>query len=399
MRAAAQNAPSGLHRPELDGLRFFAFLAVFLHHALPDDVATWMRWGVSRSIAEHAVSLVITGSVGVDFFLCLSAYLITTLLLRERSTYGDFDYKAFLVRRALRIWPLYYAFLAFVIFVWPSIAGESLSPRQTIAFLVFASNWECGFFGYPMSILAPLWSIALEEQFYLVWPLVLRVGTRRIAHVLVSLVVLAACARFVHVYVGGGSQMLWCNTVTRLDPMALGALLAVRTGGRASSLGRGARSVILIAALTVIVVTTSLVPLHRDPLTRGVIPSFTVVALACTAIVWAALVPAGEERSVFAHPGLVYLGRISYGLYVFHMLGIRTARALLSSISAPFAAELALALVCTLAFAALSYRFIEQPFLQLKSRFSRAQPAAPERLAPISDASDRIFQAPDTNRM
>jgi peptidoglycan/LPS O-acetylase OafA/YrhL len=387
-----EEEPRGFHHPELDGLRFFAFLAVFLHHALPDDARAWTALGVSEGASRFLATLVQTGSLGVDFFLCLSAFLITTLLLRERDKFGDVSYKAFFARRALRIWPLYYAFLAFVIFVWPVFyPDEALSLRQVLAFATFASNWECGFHGYPTSVLAPLWSIALEEQFYLVWPLLLRLPRARMTQVLFGLVCASVAARGLLASAGGGSQLLWCSTFTRLDAIAFGALLALHLNGRAPEISRAERGLLYGVAMVAIASAATIVPLHRDPVTFGVMGSFLVMALACTAIVYATL--RARADGLLVRPGLLYLGRISYGLYVFHMLGLRAARvgaaALGVSEGARIVLETALGLALTCVFASLSYRTLESPFLRLKAHFTRAGEARHGK----SDADDRILQA------
>jgi peptidoglycan/LPS O-acetylase OafA/YrhL len=392
------NARRGVYRPELDGLRFFAFLAVFCHHALPDTVRGFTELGVSTALAPWLSTAVLAGSLGVDFFLCLSAYLITELLVRERDERGHIDYRAFLVRRALRIWPLYYAFLGFVVFVWPLFApDERMSLRQAVTFATFLSNWECAFHGYPTSLIAPLWSIALEEQFYVLFPFVMLIASmrRRIA-LLAALIVVAMIARYtvfllVH---EASSQMLWCNTFTRLDPIAMGALLALVARGRAPRWHGGLRIAAKVLALGLVLVTAYVVPLHRDPIGRGAVLSFTMMAAACTLIVWSTLRAHDDVRGMLARPVLVYLGRISYGLYVFHMVGQRSARAILEAL-APDTTSLPvfvlLALTITIGLAALCYALLEKPFLRLKTRFIRVATSDP----PVtSDDDETVSRSP-----
>src|SRR5215204_2266448 len=116
-----KDSSTPFYHPELDVLRFGAFLAVFTHHALPREVQLYISAGFSPGAAEWLVSAKQTGAFGLDLFFALSAYLITELLLREHAKNGSFSVPAFYVRRALRIWPLYFTFLALTIFVIPTI--------------------------------------------------------------------------------------------------------------------------------------------------------------------------------------------------------------------------------------------------------------------------------------
>src|SRR5438552_17688903 len=98
----------GFYRPELDVLRFGAFLLVFIHHGFPLTAAEYAGWGVPGVVAALLASGARAGALGVDLFFALSAYLITELLLREQRSHGTFSIRAFYVRRILRIWPLYF---------------------------------------------------------------------------------------------------------------------------------------------------------------------------------------------------------------------------------------------------------------------------------------------------
>jgi peptidoglycan/LPS O-acetylase OafA/YrhL len=153
VRNIAISAPERFYLPELDSLRFFAFLAVFICHcfALAGREGAWSD----------------VGSFGVDLFFVLSAYLITELLLRERRSRGRFDLGRFYARRILRIWPLYFTFLA-----GAELAGAV--PQGDLAPLaLFAGNFAYAAWGPPGLAVSSLWSLSVEEQFYLVWPLMM----------------------------------------------------------------------------------------------------------------------------------------------------------------------------------------------------------------------------------
>ncbi len=212
------------YRPELDVLRFFAFLLVYVHHAL--QYAS--PYGVfDPGSAKVVASLIAAGGLGVDLFFVLSAFLITKLLLIEQRTTGAIHVPSFLARRALRIWPLYFAFLLASMYLIPHLLPREHLGRHFVWFLLFVGNWACALFGYPQSVAAPLWSVSIEEQFYLVWPLLLvALGTRRIAVAACVLLVVAFCTRLLLWAHGAVHPAVWANTLARLDPIAVGILLA-----------------------------------------------------------------------------------------------------------------------------------------------------------------------------
>src|SRR5258707_11587748 len=169
------------YRPELDALRFFAFLWVFAFHRMdyaPIDPVT----------QPLAYSIYTAGAFGVPLFFLLSSFLIVELLLRERAQTGTIHIKAFYIRRMLRIWPLYLAAffgLAALGHYMPDVGPKTY--HSWLAFLLFAGNWYILRYGWIAGPIDPLWSIAVEEQFYIAIPLLARFGGRRIL-ALVSLI-------------------------------------------------------------------------------------------------------------------------------------------------------------------------------------------------------------------
>jgi peptidoglycan/LPS O-acetylase OafA/YrhL len=381
--AAPAPAPArGFYRPELDGLRFFAFLAVFWSHAAPRNPAPWSKVA-GPSGASWIIASVIAGGWGVDLFFALSSYLITELLLREREARGRIDVKAFWVRRVLRIWPLYFAFYLGVLFVVPRFLPDHLSGGYAIAFGTFTANWALAAWGMVPSVVGPLWSVSIEEQFYLVWPLVARtLGRARLAILAAALLPLALAVRaYITAQTGDAFGLtVWCNTFARLDPIALGALLAVWLRGRSPVIGAGAARALLLASVVVVVASTRAEPLlAARPLAGSAV--YTLNAIACCAALAGALALGAE--SVLAHPWLVYLGRISYGLYVFHELALRAVGEVRGSASPLGHALTPIAgFALTLALSAASYRWLEQPFLKLKERFTVVRSAPAEQTRP-----------------
>src|SRR5215475_9058782 len=122
------------YRPELDVLRFFAFLGVFIFHAAPRTMDFYNAAGYPQWLSRLLIPTFGAGAYGVDLFFALSAYLITSLLLRERSATGTLDMRSFYLRRILRIWPLYLAFVAFAGLAALVIPDQKLPLRYVLGY-------------------------------------------------------------------------------------------------------------------------------------------------------------------------------------------------------------------------------------------------------------------------
>lgn len=359
------------YHPELDVLRFLAFLAVFLHHALPRDASLYINSGIPPVLAAWLVTAKDAGAYGVDLFFVLSAYLITELLLREHASRGSFSISAFYVRRALRIWPLYFVFLAITVLVVPGIVPDDhFGTIYIISFALFLGNWVCAANGLPFSVASPLWSISVEEQFYLFWPPLLRLaGINRIKQLAIALLVVALSTRIVLATYGAEHPAVWCNTIARLDSIALGAILAISLRGRAPQINTFAR--VLLGGLALLIFLLVGKYLRQEGPTSVI--TYLATATASVMLLVAALQTNAQFLCRRPLSWLVYLGRISYGLYVFHLLALALVAQVLIvnlGILLNFELRVLLSLALTLALAAASYRWLEQPFLKLKRQYS-----------------------------
>ncbi len=370
--------------PQLDGLRFVAFLLVFLHHFLPSahlaapygDAASW----VSRWLSEFGWS-------GVDLFFVLSGYLITALLLRERELKGRIHIGHFYRRRILRIWPLYYFACLCFFLIFPALNLEQVGPTWgsrfqewvTVwipSFLAFAGNLAVSIGGWTgWSVIDPLWSISMEEQFYLVWPaLVVLTPSKRLGWALLALIVVPTWLRYAFLSLGPHAThpTIFTHPFCRFDSFAWGALLAVGLNHPTLAglhrrfgwtLWLGGALIFLPKALGVRVETLSLAQVWLYP----------VIAVGYLSLLAALLRPTSWVARVFALPPLVWLGRLSYGLYVWHGVGLATTLFYVDAMPRTWPAwfqVLGVALGITLALATFSYFAIERPFLRLKERFA-----------------------------
>jgi len=315
------------------------------------------------------------GGFGVDLFFVLSAYLITELLLREKSQCGTLDVKAFYLRRVLRIWPLYFFYIGIALIPAFNPVKE-FSWRYVLAFLLLAGNWSILLWGWPHSIINPLWTVSVEEQFYLLWPpLVRNIPRNKIIFAAVGMLVVSTVTRILLVAFHAGTDSVRCNTLGRLDPIAAGILIAAMLH-RAPNFSNGLRLGMLSCGVLPLVLVAHYWKI-QDPRSLMWIPTlvgFPVVAASCTLILLAVL-----GVSVRFPRILTYLGKISYGLYVYSALAAFLASKLIPShrfLRQLILREL-LALIITILFAAVSYTLLEKPFLRLKARFEliRSRPA------------------------
>jgi peptidoglycan/LPS O-acetylase OafA/YrhL len=351
--------------PQLDGLRFCAFLMVFLPHATqamahhPTGLVHWYhpQWW------ERSVLL--AGGFGVDVFFVLSSYLITTLLLREADTRGRIDVPAFWLRRVLRIWPLYLG----VLFAYALFVG--VPTRLLVASALFAGNWGMAAWPGMPAPLYPLWSISVEEQFYLAWPLILSAVPRHRLRLMAAVLIVVAVITRAGLFASGVDvSAIWMNTAAHLDAIGVGALLALGGQIRLVPAARRALAVASVLALVVCAGTVWHTLLHPAPAGAPMYARPGASAWASLAYLGAALACGGmlvatlaAERSWLSHPAPAYLGRISYGLYVYHGLALAITDSWVWPVASAFAV--------TLVAAAVSYHVYELPFLRLKRRFER----------------------------
>ncbi len=372
--APTRNSHQSFYRPELDALRFFAFLGVFQFHyafSVSRYVNQWgaPHWLILLNSASYA------GAFGVDLFFVLSAYLITELLLREKRQRGSLDVRAFYIRRILRIWPLYFFCIALALIPYFN-ATHSFSLRYVLAFLLLAGNWSIVAWGPSGNlVVGPLWTISVEEQFYLLWPpLVRRMSSKRIVFAAAAMVISSFAVRAGLLAVHANTNSVRYNTLARIDPIAAGILVAVALRGRMPNFSLGLRLSMLCCGLAPLVLMSRYWKIN-NPESLLWVPTllgYPVVAACCTLILIAVL-------GISLRPPrlLAYLGKISYGLYVYHFVGLALASRLVPSwVVVPshnhlryLALREALGLGFTVVLASVSYVLLEKPFLNLKKRF------------------------------
>jgi peptidoglycan/LPS O-acetylase OafA/YrhL len=355
------------YRPALDGLRAIAIALVMLHHTAAFLVPAWQSWFFPG------------GFLGVDLFLVLSGFLITTLLL-ERHGRERHPIATFYLRRVLRLVPALLALLA-VNLLYALLRGHGVGDalRSIAVVVAYVTNWAA-LAGISISpYVTHLWSLAIEEQFYLVWPpllfgaLRLWHSRRRLIWLALAIAVAAAAWRLILYQSGDPWLRIYLRTDARADALAIGCLLALvpyqelwqrlRPWLRALS-GPLALAVILAAAL-------GLQP-YDAVLYRG---GFTVVAVAA-AILIASLLAAEAPltRPLSSRPAVI-LGRLSYSLYLWHF-GVFQVVAT-HTVGWGTLPRVVLAWALALLAAGVSYRFVEMPALRIKRHLGSPAPAPP----------------------
>jgi len=344
---------------------------VFCHHAFPHDPTFWTELGVPEFLAKVIAGIGATGAFGVSLFFVLSSYLITELLLREKDLIGALDVRSFYIRRILRIWPLYFAFLALAVILQWIVPGQHVTLRAGLWFSLLAGNWFIVFHGFPSSVIFPLWSVSIEEQFYITWPAIVRRVTE--TGMLICAGLLLAVASASRFYLGmhhTPESDVWCNTFVQLDPIAIGILLAVLLKGEIPRFSKLVRGAMALAGITGLALGAVYFGIKNDPITTTrIVLGYPSVAIG-GALLLLSVLRTSDKR---ANPVLVYLGRVSYGLYVFHVLGLLISDYTVHDQTVSlfrYSLRVGVALAATITMAAVSYRWLETPFLSLKQRFT-----------------------------
>lgn len=365
------------HVPAIDGVRGIAILLVITYHSL----ALWPSEGVTDRLIHLATDWTWSG---VDLFFVLSGFLITGILLDAK---GDEHYfRTFYVRRALRIFPLYYITLL-VVFALATLMSHTRSSATRL--LLTNQPW---YWAYGVNVLiarngssivpwglSHLWSLSVEEQFYLVWPTVVwftsSAGVRRLA---IAVLLLEPIVRLVAPHLGISPTGIYALTLTRLDPLAIGAFLAtairretdVQLLSNYKLVGAVGGAALVIQMLAT---RTSLSPSERATQLAG----FSCIAVVFGAFLGAAILgpPGGALRRFLEKPLLRTFGRYSYAMYIVHYPFIHmVARVLPTSDTVrlgnvmllPFLTTAVIVVASSLAIAKVTWTFIEQPFLKLK---------------------------------
>ena len=371
-----QAAPFRLgHRPVLDGIRALAVLLVLVHHVefIQAGIPTILRGGF----------------LGVDLFFVLSGFLITSLLVEEYENAGTISLRRFYMRRALRLLPAVTTVLTFSVLVGLLIGFSAigLTPLRFASIVGYFTNWVRATESPQLWILTHFWSLAIEEQFYLLWPVVLLALLRRnVTHksilFFVTMGALASIAWMTMLDAKGFPLLrVYVGSDTRGHSLLIGCLLALMLRWNRIPadwlLNKRLMRLMTAGSLIVLILSSAIFMVGDQFLYRG---GFPLIAVSSALLILSLVFNEPEGLgSVFCHPVCLWMGKRSYGLYVWHW----PVYFLVGKFGLERAVAIPLAVAGTFVVAALSYRFIESPFLKLKHRYSAVpQPAAPSVVSP-----------------
>jgi len=384
MNQHREDAPGSGRIPALDGLRGLAVLAVIAVHANVLFGGETLAGGAGAVVAR----VLGAGWVGVDLFFCLSGFLITRLLWQART--GKHYFRNFYARRGLRIMPLYYAFVGavFLLVYRLPMAPHRLSASDISSVVLYANNFQYAVTGAAVPHLGHFWSLAVEEHFYLLWPLAVRLLTRRrLMQLCLAGTGLSLLLRLAMVAGGAWPYSAYLMTPCRLDGLLLGALvaLAVEDGADHARLRRRLR----VAALPAGAVLAAIVVWNREfsarpygaDLRLTVTVGITALAVLLALAVERAVHGAGWWPRLLKNRWLQAAGRYSYAMYVCHCLLVSSLNWLLErrlgglpQFSPVVGKLLAVITVSLLSLAAgwASYHLWEKHFLELQRHFAYA---------------------------
>jgi peptidoglycan/LPS O-acetylase OafA/YrhL len=341
------------YRRSLDGMRGVAVTAVVVYH-----IGFYLRHQIDPG-----------GWAGVDVFFVLSGFLITRILLTELRREGRLDLRDFYYRRVIRLAPaLLLLLLALSCVALARIPNRALDFTEIVLALGYVMNWSRALSWFPGTggFLGHTWSLSVEEQFYLVWPvaLLLLVRARRWGPLIVAVLAAASVLWRVHLIAHGAHPMRTSNgSDTHADPILIGCLLAFVFDDAQRYAGLAARTAILpMAVLAVVTLRMHLF----SPI--GQSAGVTIAALCSAWIVLGTFAEGWLGRALSARP-LVYTGRISYGWYLWHYPVLFLAN---EAHRLPAAVNVAL-MAGTYGIAAASFHFVERPIsVRFKSMLRRA---------------------------
>lgn len=382
-----------LYWPQLDGLRTLAFLMVFCSHLMALPVPHINP--VNDSLILFWNTVASWGWIGVELFFVLSAYLITTLLLQERKKHQTISFKHFLIRRMLRIWPLYYFFLLLDFVLLPLFCGGTLtvpfgsSDWQTFVqsylgtSLLFVFNFSLTVSRLPFLFFQHIhWSVAMEEQFYIVWGAVLaKIQKTSTLFWLIplGLIVTMAVRWFIWSH-SSEHYAYYYNTFSHLDSILAGiavALLLFTGKLKSQSLEKMGGWLFFLPVTFYLLLCQFIPPLHTNQLVHVVL--FPFIAFFCGMFVVAILHGKLGEK-LFSNPILVHTGRLTYGMYMFHLLGLMISMRVVPLLAGPihslaesyraWGLYAGTGLILTWLMAFSSWHLIEKRFYNLRYRYS-----------------------------
>ncbi|WP_192821700.1 acyltransferase [Rufibacter sp. LB8] len=364
-----------IHFQNLDGIRTVAFFAVFLCHSGYTEFNSIKESSIYKLIKFDVWNL---GHIGVNLFFVLSGFLITYLLLIEENTHARINIPKFYMRRILRIWPLYFFCVFFGFIIFPQLKTIfNQTPNETaniLYFITFLSNFNTIQNGTPdSSVLSVLWSVSIEEQFYLFWPILIILFKKYRPFLFVILILFSLVFRYSNL---GNNTTLDLHTFSAINDLSIGGLFAWLSYNSNSfiksitNLNKPKIIIFYIIGFLVIAMTP-----HFENF--AILQTFERLILSIF-FIFIILEQNFSENSFYKFSNFKTItkwGKYTYGLYCLHFIGIliatNTTKLLKINTSLPsvLILDTILALSITMCISWISYNYFEKKFLKLKTKF------------------------------
>ncbi|MFP4663814.1 MAG: acyltransferase family protein [Bacteroidales bacterium] len=374
---SAKKSSDRIYFPYLDVIRFVAAFMIIVYHGYE----AWRSWFGEVGFLSAGTYTELTGfgklvnrflgnlELGVDIFFLLSGFLITYILLKEKEKHGKINIKNFIIRRTLRIWPLYFLLIAIAPFL---VSWLNVAEPNYLANALFVNNFhaiQTGKWTYPF---AHFWSICIEEHFYLVWPFIIAFVPRRyLLKLFVSLILVSIAFRM---YASINMEYPWfaiyLHTLSRMDVLIIGSAGALFYARRPFTINlsrfyRYALMIILIAAL-------ALEPVVRwDTIFLAGFKKFFYTGIIAVLLLDYNFNP--KFRHIVKHNSIFhYFGKISYGIYMYGniLLLIVMKKMMMKWGIDNMYIYMLLLVSLSLIIPAISYELFEKPILRFKRRFA-----------------------------
>lgn len=343
------------HFHTLDALRFYAFFIVFIHH-LP------------ISIDSYFSKITKSGGIGVQIFFLLSGFLITYILFHEKLNKKKFSLKNFMMRRILRIWPLYYA-MVFFAFITPTIlqvlsmdsSGDGYAPNWLYP-LLFLENYQMMLTNSfaNVSPLRVMWSLCIEEHFYIIWGLAfLLLPMKRILYFLIGSIFFSFVSRLIYYKIG----LIGMDIFTNIHYFSFGGILAYVLLFKPEWIEKLAIFSTILKRVIAFFILTLLLFIPNFKLDFLIIEPLIISLL--TILLLALTLPEKNALKISDHNIINRLGKYTYGMYLFHTIWIN----LFNKFTNQYLLIALFAFVATILSSILSYHIFEKQFLKLKKYY------------------------------
>lgn len=356
--------------PQLDSIRGLSFLAVYFVHAFHPQFGT----GYFRELVQYLYNNL---ALSIDVFFILSSFLLTWLGMNECKQQGNFSFVNYFIRRALRIWPLYILLMIFSFLLVPFVSGYFQVPvtlPPAYYYLLFISNFYLEGHVYFLRF---LWTLSVEEQFYLFWGVCLVFLQKRIG---LCILALAAASVAYTIYAAKTGNDGYYHTLVYLFDFAVGILAAlllqkqgyIVAAFKSMTTGKNVLFLLLLPILFIVMFSVTYFAKNLSGSWADILVRYLFIIYTGFFIIDQMV----NEKTILrlkTRKFLIYTGKISYGLYCFHGIVLTFGTLLLqkTELGIPAFLQTLLFLAVNFLIAAISYQFVEKPFLKLKNRLRR----------------------------